>query len=78
MTSEERKAVIDMVSAKKLSFQLVADALGYTRNQVAGVMFRHRYPYKMRVGPFKNKIGTGRHGPGTHAKYTARCFEIRT
>jgi hypothetical protein len=64
MTMEER--ILALVGQK--SYGLIAKEVGVTRNVVAGIIFRKRYPHAVRVAtsPFigRNKIGTGyRTGP---------------
>lgn len=62
MTSEKRKAIVAFVATHDWSYQLVADRFGVTRNQIAGVLFRHRYPVRTAKSPrgrSLNKIGTG-------------------
>lgn len=77
MTSEKRKAIVAFVATHDWSYQLVADHFQITRNQVAGVLFRHRYPVLPEYSPrshSSNKIGTGyRRGPdAAHTVCTVR------
>jgi hypothetical protein len=75
VTKSERQKIIDFVKTKSWSFQLVADHFGITRCQVAGIVFRDQHPYEARVkspnSTSRNKIGTGRHGPGLIPLMTA-------
>ena len=60
--------------AGKLSYGLIAEEVGATRAVVAGVIWRHNWPYKKRIsspnGHHGNKCGTGRGGYSPHAKKT--------
>jgi len=75
MTRNEK--ILSMRGLK--SFTLIAKELGISRSVVAGVCWRHDWPYKYRV-PSPNSIsgnscGLGRHGPGEHAKITV--YDVR-
>jgi hypothetical protein len=64
MTKDERQKIIAFEATHDWSYQLVADHFGITRNQVAGILFRHRHPYSERCrspncAGGRNKIGTG-------------------
>lgn len=71
MTANARNAEILALKGQK-SFTLIAEELDLTRNVVAGVFFRDRWPAEIRYGSptARNKIGTGHQGPGTYAEQT--------
>lgn len=52
----------------KLSYTLIAERLGTTRNVVAGVCWREDWRGKRRKGA--SVCGMGRHGSGRHATIT--------
>lgn len=66
---EERNLkIIKFLDHHDWSFQLVADKFGITRNVVAGIMFRHRYPIETLGAPCSGK--RNKHGKGwQRAKY---------
>lgn len=47
-----------LLSTKRLSFAVIAEMLGVTRNVVAGVAFRRAHPIATLIGN-RNKTGTG-------------------
>lgn len=66
MTPAERQKIIELVAANDRSYHLVGESFGVTRNVIAGIIFRHRHPYSVRIrsprslgGGGRNKIGTG-------------------
>lgn len=77
MTKQKRKAIVAFVASHDWCYQLVADHFQITRNQVAGVLFRHCYPVLTAKSPrsnSSNKIGTGyRRGPAA----SRTVFDIR-
>ncbi len=81
MTKQQRNEIIAFKAKNDWSFQLIADAFGLTRHQVAGIIFRHKRPYDIRVcspnSHSKNKLGTGYRGSGPYAKFTASKYEAR-
>jgi hypothetical protein len=58
---ELKRAVIEL--AGRQSYGQMARKFGLTRNAVAGILFRYRYPVQHRIrcngGRSPNKIGTG-------------------
>jgi hypothetical protein len=82
MTRERRQEIIAFRKKKDWSFQLIADYFGVTRNQVAGIMFRHNHrDNKLVCSPRSagaNKTGTGHQGPGAMPRYNALNYEVRT
>lgn len=72
MTKEKRLSIVEFVAEHDWSYQLVADHFRLTRNQIAGILFRHRHPYEKRIGKTRNMTGTGRHGPGAMPRFTAQ------
>lgn len=55
----------------KLSYTLIAEQLGLTRNVVAGIFWRSDWPYRKRTtsgeGQGRHNCGTGHNGPGVYA-----------
>jgi len=76
MLEKTRNAVLEDV--KRMSYQLVADRYGITRNQVAGIVWRAKNPIETRQWTFgpngkrksRNKCGRGRHGGGEYPAMT--------
>ena len=72
MTASERKKIIAFFENNEgvWSYQLIADHFGITRCALAGILFRHRHPYAVRVSSGKTKwrsqIGTGRKPIGSY------------
>jgi len=60
----------------KLSFSLIAEHFGISRNAVAGIMWRANWPPEKRVcsprSKSPNKCGIGRHGHGEYALIVKR------
>lgn len=61
--TERAKAISDLVRDQRLSYGVIAEMLGITRNAVAGVVFRLRHPPSVRLksprGKGRNKVGHG-------------------
>lgn len=55
-----------------MSFSLIGEALGLTRDVVAGVVWRADYPVEVRRrhSACGKKIGTGHSGPGRYPRRT--------
>lgn len=73
MSNEARNERILALCGQK-SFGLIAAELGLTRNIVAGVVWRARWPVEQRCRSKgckgRNMIGTGHHGCGPYAAET--------
>lgn len=69
MTREERnEAILILVATRRQSYEVIGRMFEVSRNVVAGVVFRNRYPAAVRQrgkGGKNNQIGTGRR-PGTY------------
>lgn len=58
--------------AKTMSYQVIAERRGLTRNQIAGAIWRHKNPPGTRSPNGKsNKCGRGYRGPSYIPKKTA-------
>lgn len=76
MLQSTKRAIMEDV--KRMSYSLVAEKYGMTRNQIAGMVWRQKNPPDTRV--YFNKstrkrhggmCGRGRHGPGEIPPITA-------
>jgi len=65
MTDKERCEIIEFSRTHSWSYQLIADHFGVTRNQVAGLLFRHN-------NGGKRTVGRPRSGPGAYPSLTAQ------
>lgn len=64
--NKKRNATVcKLAEDQRLSYSVIAEMMGMTRNAVAGIVFRHRHPIETRVASNgravydRNKIGTG-------------------
>lgn len=75
MSNKARNKRILKLAGKK-SYGLIAQQLGTTRNVVAGVVFRDKYPSRHRVcspnSTSPNKTGVGHRGNGPYAPKTRK------
>lgn len=60
---ERNELIVQLSKEQRLSYGVIAEMFGITRNAVAGVIFRHRYPHKIRIASSdagnRNKVGHG-------------------
>lgn len=69
MTDERKSQILAYVAERKLSYALIAELCGTTRNAVGGLVFRDRHPKATRVKSLgarsPNKMGHG-HQPASY------------
>ena len=70
--NRKRNAVIcKLADEQRLSYAVIAEMIGVSRNAVAGVVFRHRHPFEARNHNNMNKTGTGWHPSSYYPEKTA-------
>ncbi len=73
MTPDVRAKILSAARARKISYTLIGGRFGVSRNVVAGIVFRDRYPYAMREmspgGRSKYKAPRGHRGHGGPGRY---------